>query len=311
MENKILGIHHITAIAGDAKRNFEFYTNVLGVRLVKKTVNFDDPGTYHLYYGDEVGTPGSILTFFPWEGIQKGRIGTGLATEIGYSVPGESLEFWKSRLEKFNVVHKPVGELFGDQFIQLEDRDGLILNLVASTSADNRKPWTTTEVSADVATKGFHSMVLTVRNVERTAAVLTDVLGYSLFKQEGNRYRFTTDSIETAHVVDIIEEPNGQAGINGSGTNHHVAFRVKDDTVLMEFREKVKSAGLNITDKIDRNYFYSLYFREPGGILFELASDNPGFATDETVSELGSKLMLPPQYESMRKKIEAGLPALK
>jgi glyoxalase family protein len=311
MENKIFGLHHITAIAGEAQRNYDFYTQVLGLRLVKKTVNFDDPGTYHFYYGDEVGTPGSILTFFPWEGIRKGRTGNGMATEIGYSVPKESLAFWTNRFKQFNVVYQPVNERFGEQFIRFEDRDGLLLNLVATQSTDNRKPWTTNDVSKDVATTGFHSIVLTVRKSEPTARVLTELFGYKLSSQDGNRYRLATDAIDTANIVDIVEEPNGQPGINAGGTNHHVAFRVKDDNILMEFREKVKSAGLNITDKIDRNYFYSLYFREPGGILFELASDNPGFATDESVSELGTHLMLPGQYETSRKKIEEVLPVLK
>ena len=311
MENSILGLHHITAIAGEAQRNFDFYTQVLGVRLVKKTVNFDDPGTYHFYYGDEVGSPGSILTFFPWEGIQKGRVGTGMATEIGYAVPKDSLGFWKDRLEQHKVKHQPIGERFGEQYLQLEDRDGLLLNLIAASDKDNRKPWVTADVKENVATKGFHSIVLTVRNITATAKVLTDIFGYRLLTQEGNRYRFVTDAIDTANIVDLVEEPNGQPGINAGGTNHHVAFRVKDDNILMEFREKVRSAGLNITEKIDRNYFYSLYFREPGGVLFELASDNPGFATDETVSELGTHLMLPPQYEPARKRIEEVLPMLR
>jgi glyoxalase family protein len=310
MENRILGLHHITAIAGEAQRNYDFYSQVLGIRLVKKTVNFDDPGTYHFYYGDEVGTPGSILTFFPWEGIQKGRVGTGMATEIGYSVPKGSLEFWKNRLEELKVTHQPINERFGEQYIQLEDRDGLILNLIATNSPDDRKPWTTDEVSKEVAIRGFHSIVLTVRQSEATAKVLTDIFGYQLLAQEGTKSRFVTDAIETANIVDIIEEPNGQPGINAGGTNHHVAFRVKDDIILMEFREKVKKAGLNITEKIDRNYFYSLYFREPGGILFEIATDNPGFATDETVSELGTHLMLPSKFESNRVKIEKVLPVL-
>lgn len=310
MENKILGLHHITAIAGEAQRNYDFYTQVLGLRLVKKTVNFDDPGTYHFYYGDTVGTPGSILTFFPWEGIQKGRPGTGMATEIGYSVPNGSLDFWIKRFETNQVKHQPIGERFGEQFIQFEDRDGLILNLVATTT-DNRKPWTTGELTEEVAIRGFHSIVLTIRNAERTAKVLTDVFGYKLLTQEGNRYRYSTDAMETANIVDIIEDANGAAGINAGGTNHHVAFRVKDDTILMDFRKKVIDAGLHITEKIDRNYFYSLYFREPGGVLFELASDNPGFATDETVEELGSHLMLPAQYEKSRAKIEEVLPVLK
>lgn len=309
MENKILGLHHITAIAGNAQRNYNFYTNVLGLRLVKKTVNFDDPGTYHFYFGNETGTPGTILTFFPWEGIQPGTTGTGMATEISYAVPKESLEFWTKRFDEFKVKHQAVNERFGEQYLQLEDPDGLVLNLVANTT-DNRKPWVTTAVKEDVATKGFHNIVLTVRNSEATGRVLTDIFGYTFLSQEGNRFRFKTDVIETANIVDIVEVPDGLRGINAGGTNHHVAFRVKDDTTLMEFREKIARSGFNITGKIDRNYFYSLYFRERGGILFELASDNPGFAVDEPVNELGTHLMLPAQYEESRKKIQAILPEL-
>ena len=310
MDNKILGLHHITAIAGQAQRNYDFYTRVLGLRLVKKTVNFDDPGTYHFYYGDEVGSPGTILTFFPWEGIQKGRTGTGMATEIGYSVPKGSLEFWSHRFKELNVTQGTVGERFGEQYLSFEDPDGLLLNLVVPAAEDARTSWTTSEVSEAAATKGFHSAVLTVRKVEPTAKVLTDIFGYKLLRQEGNRYRFVTDAVASANVLDIVEEPSGQSGHNAGGTNHHVAFRAKDDQLMMEFREKVSSAGLNITEKIDRNYFYSLYFREPGGVLFEIASDNPGFATDETVSELGTHLQLPPQYEGYRKRIEEVLPVL-
>ena len=310
MENNILGLHHITAIAGEAQRNYDFYTKVLGTRLVKKTVNFDDPGTYHFYFGDEVGSPGSILTFFPWEGVQRGKTGIGMATEIGYSVPKGSLPFWTERFGERQVKQQPVGERFGEQYLSFEDGDGLQLNLIETGTADNRKPWTTADVSESVATRGFHSVVLTVRTIAPTAKVLTDIFGYKLVSQEGARYRFVTDAIPTANIVDLVEEPNGQRGINAGGTNHHVAFRVKDEAILMEFREKVKRFGLNITEKIDRNYFYSLYFREPGGVLFELATDNPGFATDETVSELGTHLMLPPQYEGSRQRIEEVLPVL-
>jgi len=310
MTNRILGLHHITAIAGDAQTNFDFYTKVLGLRMVKKTVNFDDPGTYHFYFGDEVGTSGSILTFFPWAGVQRGRIGVGMPTEIGYSVPSGSLEFWNKRFNDLNVKHGVISERFGEQYLPFEDPDGLLLNLIVPTTQDNRKPWTTSEVNENVAIKGFHSIVLTVQKIEHTAKILTDIFEYKLLSQSGNSYRFITDANPTANVVDIIEVPDGKPGHTAGGTNHHVAFRAKDDTVMMEFREKVLKAGLHITEKIDRNYFYSLYFREPGGVLFEIASDNPGFAIDESVGELGTHLMLPPQYEGYRKKIEETLPVL-
>ena len=310
MENKILGLHHITAIADDAQRNYQFYTKVLGLRMVKKTVNFDDPGTYHFYFGNEVGSPGTILTFFPWEGIGKGSVGTGMATGIGYSVPKGSLEFWLERFKQLKVKHESINERFGEQFLAFEDPDGLQLELIVPANQDQRASWVTGEINAQSAIKGFHSIVLTLRSVTPTAAILTDIFGYKLLNQEGNRYRFITDAIDTASVVDIIESPATGPGRNAAGTNHHVAFRVKDDNVLMEFREKIEKKGLNITPKIDRQYFYSLYFREPGGVLFELATDNPGFTTDETRDQLGSSLKLPQQYEASRERIEKVLPKL-
>src|SRR3954453_11014641 len=310
MENRILGLHHITAIAGNAQRNYNFYTKVLGLRLVKKTVNFDDPGTYHFYYGDESGSAGTILTFFPWEGIGQGYTGSGMATNIGYSVPKGSLDFWADRFKQFNVKQENVDQRFGEQYLAFQDPDGLKFDLIVSPTADNRKGWETKDVTADVATKGFHSITLTLKNVTPTAKILTDIFGYTLLKQEGNRFRFITDAIDNASVVDIIEAPNLAPGSGAAGTNHHIAFRVKDDNILMEFREKIASKGLGITPKIDRDYFFSLYFREPGGVLFELATDNPGFTRDEPLDELGTSLKLPKQYENRRKQIEKGLPVL-
>jgi glyoxalase family protein len=310
MQSRVLGLHHITAIAGNARRNLEFYTKVLGLRLVKKTVNFDDPGTYHFYFGDEQGTPGSILTFFPWEGIKQGHTGTGMATEIGYSVPSGSLDFWLEHLQRYKVKHDEQNEKFGEKYISFRDPDGLKINLIVPENDDSRKPWVTNEIDKDVATRGFHSVTLMLKNVTPTAKILTDILGYKLLKQDGMNYRFSTDAIENASIVDIIEAPGVAAGVVAGGTNHHVAFRVKDDTILMDYREKIESIGLNITPKIDRDYFFSLYFREPGGILFELATDNPGFTKDESLSELGTHLKLPRQYESSRIEIEKVLPVV-
>ncbi|MCW3169927.1 ring-cleaving dioxygenase [Chryseobacterium sp. 09-1422] len=309
MENRILGLHHITAIADNAKRNLDFYTQVLGVRLVKKTVNFDDPGTYHFYFGNEEGSPGTILTFFPWEGIGKGTNGSGLATHIGYSVPKGSLEFWKGRFQQLNISFEE-GEIFGEKLISFQDPDGLQLQFIESESPDDRKVWTTDDIKDENALKGFHNITLTLKKADPTIKVLTDIFGYDLQKQENERYRFATDAIETANLVDIIESDKIAAGRNAAGTNHHVAFRVKDDQVLMEFREKVLSAGFSITPKIDRDYFYSLYFREPGGVLFEIATDNPGFTVDEPLNELGQNLKLPKQHEALREKIEQVLPKL-
>ncbi|MCD9856645.1 ring-cleaving dioxygenase [Epilithonimonas sp. JDS] len=309
MENRILGLHHITAIANNAKRNLDFYTQVLGLRLVKKTVNFDDPGTYHFYFGNKTGTPGTILTFFPWEGIGQGTNGTGLATHIGYSVPRGSLGFWKNRLQQFNV-NAEEGEIFGEKLISFKDPDGLQLQFIESSTPDDRKIWTTDDIKDENGLKGFHNVTLSLKKADPTIKVLTDILGYDLQKQEGERFRFATGAIETANLIDIIENDKIPFGRNAAGTNHHIAFRVSNDDILMEYREKVMSAGLSITPKIDRDYFYSLYFREPGGVLFEIATDNPGFTVDEPLSELGQNLKLPKQYEAMRSQVEEALPKL-
>ncbi len=307
MENTILGLHHITAIAGDAKRNFDFYSKILGLRFIKKTVNFDDPGTYHFYFGDEVGSAGTILTFFPWgEGIPQGRRGAGMATEIGYSVPKGSLEFWMDRFEKYNVIYNKPAEKFGERYLTFIDPDGLKLELT-EVEADTRKPWTTDDVPADAGLRGFHHITLTLNKMEGTARILTDVFGYRYAATEVSRHRFVTDAIENAAIVDIVELKEEKHGHVANGTVHHVAFRVANDEALMHFRDKVAAAGLSITPQIDRNYFHSLYFREPGGVLFEIATDNPGFMVDETLEDLGKGLKLPAQYESRREDIEAHL----
>ncbi len=310
MENKVSGIHHITAIAGNAKRNYTFYTTVLGLRFIKKTVNFDDPSTYHFYFGDETGTPGTILTFFPWEGITKGRQGAGMATEIGYAVPSGSLAFWTDRFKQYNVPITGTGTRFGEEYLAFEDPDGLPLTLIVPSKADTRKPWETEDVKAVAATRGFHSISLTLHSAAETARVLTDIFEYTLAEKDGDRYRYVTPAIAGASTVDLLELPGAPRAVNAGGTIHHVAFRVKDEETLMHYREKVVRHGLGITPKIDRNYFFSLYFREPGGVLFELATDNPGFAVDEPVHELGTHLKLPPQYESRRADIEKILPSL-
>jgi glyoxalase family protein len=310
MSDRILGLHHITAIAGNARRNQNFYTKTLGQRLVKKTVNFDDPGTYHFYFGNEEGTPGTILTFFPWESMGAGRTGTGMATGIGYSVPKDSLEFWKDRFTQTGTRQGAIAGRFGEQYLPFQDPDGLNLELIVPAGTDTRTAWTTPETDGQNAIKGFHSVTLTLRSIRPTATILTEIFGYKLLEQEGPRYRYVTDAIEGASVVDLVEAPSEPAGYNAAGTNHHVAFRVKNDDILMEYREKIARKGLHITPKIDRDYFFSLYFREPGGVLFELATDNPGFTRDEALPELGTHLKLPQQYESDRRRIEAALPTL-
>lgn len=307
---RILGLHHITAIAGNAKRNLDFYTQVLGLRLLKKTVNFDDPGTYHFYFGDEAGTPGTILTFFPWEGIVPGRRGTRMATEIGYAVSAGSFDFWQQRFAEYHITHNKPAEKFGEPYLTFLDPDGLKLELTVPQAPDNRSPWVMPHVPAAVALRGFHSITLTLAAIEPTAAILTEVFGYQLIEQHVNRYRFKTDAIPTAAVVDLVAVPGEKPGHVAGGTIHHVAFRVQNNDVLRQYREKIVRRGLNITEQIDRNYFYSLYFREPGGVLFELATDNPGFTADEPLAELGTHLMLPPQYERRRAEIEKALPKL-
>lgn len=308
--NEILGLHHITAIAGDAQRNYDFYTKTLGFRLVKRTVNFDDPQTYHFYYGNKEGTPGTLLTFFPWANVKQGKNGAGMATEIGYSVPKGSLEFWKARFEKHLVHHDIPSERFGEKFLSFQDPDGLKISLIEAKNKDDREGWKTDDINSAVAIKGFHTVTLTLNKIEATAAILTEVFGYKLIEQEAALYRYQTDSVKNAAMVDLLQEPNAERGVNAGGTNHHIAFRVKDEETLMAFREKILNKGFQITPKINRNYFFSLYFREPGGVLFEIATDNPGFATDETLDNLGSSLQLPDQYKHMQETIEKGLPKL-
>jgi len=308
MEDKILGIHHITAIAGDAKRNFDFYTKILGLRFIKRTVNFDDPQTYHFYFGDEEGNPGTILTFFPWgKSVRQGQRGAGMATEIGYAVPEGSFDFWIKRFEENNVIYNKPAKRFGEQYLTFLDPDNLKLELIIPATPDSRKPYETGDITAAVATRGFYNTTLTLNDIKPTAAILTDIFGYKLIGQEVNRYRYATDSIDTANIIDLVELPTEKRGIGAGGTVHHVAFRVKDDATQMAFREKIEAAGLHITPQIDRNYFHSVYFREPGGVLFEIATDNPGFTVDEPLEELGKNLKLPAQYEPLRKKIEAHL----
>jgi glyoxalase family protein len=308
MATMIKGIHHITAIAGDAKRNFDFYTKVLGLRFVKRTVNFDDPQTYHFYFGDRQGTPGTILTFFPWgSAVRQGRRGASMATEIGYAVPKGSLDFWLERFKAHNIIYNNPAEKFGEKYLTFLDPDGLKLELIETDRPDPRKGYATEEVKEEVATKGFYNTTLTLNDIKPTAGILTDVFGYTLIDKQVNRYRYATTASEAANIIDLVELPAEQRGIVAGGTVHHVAFRVKDDEAQMEMREKILAKGLNITPQIDRNYFHSLYFREPGGVLFEIATDNPGFMVDEPLEALGAHLKLPARFEPHREAIEKHL----
>lgn len=309
MSNQILGLHHITAIATNAQENYDFYTKILGQRLVKRTVNFDDPKTYHFYFGDEIGTPGTILTFFPWEGMSSGKIGNGMAVEIGYSVSIASLDFWLERFKRLKVTHSPVETSFGQKIIRFNDNDGLQLCLVFTEDHIANQPWKAAGLDESFTTSGFNNVLLSLKNIDGTAVVLTELLGYEKVETENNITRFNNPNAPSS-FIDLAANISGQYGKVAGGNIHHIAFQVENESILMKYRKKIADAGLNITDKIDRDYFYSIYFREPGGVLFEIATQNPGFIHDEPVEQLGINLKLPAQYESMRDKITAQLPLL-
>ena len=304
------GIHHITAISGSAQHNYRFYTQVLGLRLVKKTVNFDDPGTYHLYYGDDTGTPGTILTFFPWEKLHQGRPGAGQVTAVGFTIPKSAAGFWTQRLSGHDIPFSE-GIRFGETIIGFSDPDGLPLELIAVEAPPELVPWTQSPVPPEVAIRGFHSATATLHSATRTAGLLTEVMGMQKIGSEGNRTRYRMGSgSEAGAFYDVVEDRNAAAGLQGGGTVHHIAFRAIDDEDQEGWREAVYTAGLSPTPIIDRKYFHSIYFREFGGVLFEMATDPPGFALDESPERLGGRLMLPEMYEPRRKEIENSLPPL-
>ena len=311
METRIRGLHHVTAIAGDARRNHDFYTRTLGLRLVKKTVNFDDPHTYHFYFGNATGAPGTLLTFFPWHDVPPGRLGVGQATATAFVVPPGSLGFWTDRLAAAGVVHQAPARRFDpdpEHYLTLSDPDGTQLELVAR--ADDRPPHATADIAADYALRGFSGVTLTLRDHAPTARLLTEVFGYRADRQQDNRHRFVTDAVAQADVIDLVQLPTEPSGRVAGGSVHHVAFRVRDEAEQMAFRERLLARGLHVTEQIDRQYFKSLYFREPGGVLFEIATDTPGFAVDEAPDALGTHLVLPPRYEPRRAEIEQALPPL-
>lgn len=308
MTEQIPGIHHVTAIATDPQRNLDFYGGVLGLRLVKRTVNFDDPGTYHFYFGNETGRPGTILTFFPWALARRGSRGAGQATVTAFSVPAGSLAFWHDRLESHGVVMEDPASRFEEEVLTFLDPDGLKLELVAHQEAAGLDAWDGGPVPAEQAIRGFHSVTLTQRDPEATVDLLTETMGYRPTAQAGPRHRFTTGDGGLATRLDVLHTPELGSGHIAAGTVHHVAFRVEDDEAQRAWREKIADLGLNVTSVLDRRYFHSVYFREPGGVLFELATDSPGFTLDESVEELGSGLELPPWLEGHRQRIEDTLP---
>ena len=310
MESRILGIHHITAIATNAQKNVDFYAGVLGLRLVKKTVNFDDPQTYHLYYGDEVGTPGSILTFFPWQSdAHRGVSGSGQATVFSFSVPEGSLEFWKERLSKSKVQFVGPEKRFGEEVLTLIDHDEFEIELVA-TCNDSRTGWKDEGMPANVAIRGFFGTTVSEQNLNPTAAFIQAALEFRKVGEEGNRHRYEVGKGGPGTYVDILVQPDIRRGTMGTGIINHVAFRTPDDETQLQVRNTIFGSGYNVTEVINREYFKSIYFREPGGVLFEVATDPPGFMIDEAKESLGTDLKLPPWLEKQRRAIEEVLPPL-
>src|SRR2546422_4408607 len=307
----LLGLHHVTAIAGDPRQNVDFYTGILGLRLVKQTVNYDDPGTYHLYFGDERGRPGTILTFFPWPGAPRGRHGVGQATVVSFSVPPDSLGFWEDRLRSHGVTIERLESLFDEPILEFSDPDGLQLELVEDPRTELGHPWAATAVPVSQAIRGFHSVALLEHAYEDTEALLTRVLGFRLVKSVGHRRRYVVVDGGLAGWMDIVTAPDGPLGRVAVGTVHHVAWRTPDEASQKEWPRKIIETGLGVTPVMDRQYFKSIYFREPGGVLFEIATDPPGFGVDESSDALGTQLRLPPWLESQREVITARLPQLR
>lgn len=310
MTRPIAGIHHVTALATDPRTNVDFYTRVLGLRLVKRTVNFDDPSTHHLYYGDEAGQPGTILTFFPWPLARRGSRGVGQATVTAFSVPERSLGWWVERFAAHGVIHEDPKERLDEEVLTFLDPDGLQLELVAHAGAAEREPWRGGEIPGERALRGFHSVTLTEAELVATAELLASGMGLTRTAEAANRYRFESGSGEPGSRVDLLHVPRGTHGRISAGTVHHVAFRVADDEDQLAWRQRLIGRGLQLTPVLDRQYFHSVYFREPGGVLFELATDPPGFTFDETLEELGRGLKLPPWLEPQRSQIETALPPL-
>ena len=308
----VLGIHHVTAIASDPQRNLDFYTGMLGLRFVKRTVNFDDPHTYHFYFGDGVGTPGSIMTFFPWPRAFRGRQGTGQVAVTSFAVLPGALGFWVQRLIQHGIKFEGPKKRDGDeQVLAFADPDGLMLELVAHASAEGRPAWEgAAGISEDDAIHGFFGVTLWEENGAVTERVLTDTLGFRGIREDSGTRRFAAGDGGAGTVVDVRTIGGFVAGQPGAGTVHHVAFRCADDTAQLAMRSRVMQGGYQPTPVIDREYFHSVYFREPGNVLFELATDPPGFTVDEPLEHLGENLKLPPQYEAQRAEIESVLPRI-
>ncbi len=312
MEQPILGIHHVTAIASDPQRLLDFYTGVLGLRLVKRTVNFDDPGTYHLYFGDQTGLPGTLLTFFPWPTAGRGRRGVGQVDVTALAVPEQSLSYWEDRLRSADVPVELSGKRFNEEVLTFADPDGLKLELVATPQEEGRgasRPWQDASVPTRHAIQGFHSVTLCEQGYESTVEVL-EMMGFRKTAEQANRFRFEVGEGGPGASVEVLCVSEAPYGRIAAGIVHHVAWRVADDASQRSWRQRLVSKHLDVTPVIDRCYFHSIYFREPGGVLFELATDPPGFGIDESIEELGETLVLPPWLEPYRQRIERVLPPL-
>jgi glyoxalase family protein len=306
---RLRGIHHITAIASDPQRNVDFYAQILGLRFAKRTVNFDDPSTYHLYFGDRTGRPGTAITFFAWPGARRGSRGTGQVIGASFAVSPGSLDYWKSRFEEHHVFCEQLPSRYEAPAMRLTDPDGLLLELIESAQLDDVDLKYENEVPNKFAIHGFHAPTLEVQAAKPTEELLKN-LGFELTAAEKSRQRFSLNSKSTSAQVDLVEQPDGQFGVNSAGTVHHIAFRCADEKEQLRWRKQLDKLGLHVTPVIDRFYFHSIYFREPGGILFEIATEGPGFTVDEPVEHLGESLKLPPQYEEHRAEIEGVLPPI-
>lgn len=306
----IQGVHHVTSLAGDPGRNVAFFTEELGLRLVKKTVNFDDPYTYHLYYGDAVGHPGTIITFFPYAGGRQGRPGAGQVTTTSFRIPPGSVEFWRDRFADRGVDHGEPFERFGETALPFEDPDGFAYELVAvDDPTGNLDPWDE-QIPAEHAIRGFHGVTITATDHGQTGDVLTR-MGFEASETADGRHRYRIAESGPGAVVDLDVDPDAPRGSMGVGCVHHVAFRTPDDESQAEWQRTMRDAGLQVTEVKDRQYFRSIYFREPGGVLFEIATDPPGFTRDEDRESLGEDLKLPPWLEDDRASIERNLPEIR
>jgi glyoxalase family protein len=306
IQSPIIGLHHVTAITASAQRNHDFYTRALGLRLVKRTVNFDDPGAWHLYYADGAGTPGTVMTFFAWPGGKPGRQGAGQVTETQFAVPSGALPLWAARIPAMGGSVLGESTVMGEQRLTVTDPDGLRLALVETD--DPRTPWLTEGIDAAHAIRGFRGVTLTLQEAGGVTTILRDVFGYAQTGQDDPLTRLTTAA--ESGVVDIVTDPQARPGTDGAGAVHHVAFRVPDRAAQLAVRARMQEAGLRVTPPIDRDYFWAIYARTPGGVLFEVATDEPGFTIDEAKESLGTELRLPRQYEHLRAAIEEALPPL-